>query len=401
MANKENKVKLSVSKFLRIVPERLKRIKNAPDDEVRPLRSYKPNALAAILHPNVQHVKVAEVRRLNGDVTLYSLEPDNVAGTQLLAPFQAGQYICVSVTVGGRRYSRPYSLCSSPSEAPRRYEIAVKKTAGGVVSGYIHDTFSVGTSLDVSAPDGQFTYDPNRDAKDVIALAGGVGITPVRSMIKDLQNSGDDRTITLLYGCRRPGDALFRDEFDAIDDPRIRIAYVYSEEAPEGCEKGFITAELIKKYARSDVYSVFVCGPQNMYRAIGSETAKLGLRRKFVREDAYGQITEPQKEPDYVPADRREYSLTVIAYDKTVSITVPCDVSLLSSMERAGIYAPSKCRSGECGFCHSRLVSGVCYTPEKCDRRRAADKTYGYIHPCCAFPRSDVVIEVGCKIGYG
>ena len=102
-----------------------------------------------------------------------------------------------------------------------------------------------------------------------------------------------------------------------------------------------------------------------------------------------------------MPADRREYSLTVIAYDKTVSITVPCDVSLLSSMERAGIYAPSKCRSGECGFCHSRLVSGVCYTPEKCDRRRAADKTYGYIHPCCAFPRSDVVIEVGCKIGNG
>ena len=76
--------------------------------------------------------------------------------------------------------------------------------------------------------------------------------------------------------------------------------------------------------------------------------------------------------------------------------TVVCgaDEPILRALERGGVSAPSRCRSGECGFCHSRLVSGRCYTPASCDGRREADKIYGYIHPCIAFPREDITIEV-------
>ena len=70
------------------------------------------------------------------------------------------------------------------------------------------------------------------------------------------------------------------------------------------------------------------------------------------------------------------------------------DTSLLRTMEAAGIAAPAHCRSGECGWCHSKLVSGEVYTPKSVDGRREADYIYGYIHPCCAFPLSDLVIEV-------
>lgn len=55
---------------------------------------------------------------------------------------------------------------------------------------------------------------------------------------------------------------------------------------------------------------------------------------------------------------------------------------------------PSRCRSGECGWCHSRLISGKVYIPKALDGRRLADEKYGYIHPCCTFPISDIAIEV-------
>ena len=68
--------------------------------------------------------------------------------------------------------------------------------------------------------------------------------------------------------------------------------------------------------------------------------------------------------------------------------------SLLDAMEKAGIRVPSDCRSGICGWCHSRLVSGEVYVPAKADGRRLADKKFGWIHPCSSYPLSDIEIEV-------
>ena len=67
---------------------------------------------------------------------------------------------------------------------------------------------------------------------------------------------------------------------------------------------------------------------------------------------------------------------------------------MLVAIERAGIKAPSRCRSGECGWCRSKLVSGTVYIPEENELRRWADVHYGYIHPCSSFHTSDLVIEV-------
>ena len=74
-------------------------------------------------------------------------------------------------------------------------------------------------------------------------------------------------------------------------------------------------------------------------------------------------------------------------------ITASADEPLLTSIERAGIVAPSRCRSGECSWCRSKLVSGKVFVPEKTDRRRA-DIEFGYIHPCASFPMSDIVLDV-------
>ena len=65
----------------------------------------------------------------------------------------------------------------------------------------------------------------------------------------------------------------------------------------------------------------------------------------------------------------------------------------LSGAEQAGIKAPSRCRSGQCGWCYSRLVSGEVFIPDEADGRREADKKFGWIHPCCTYPLSDIELD--------
>ena len=150
---------------------------------------------------------------------------------------------------------------------------------------------------------------------------------------------------------------------------------------------------LVVAYPQGE-YSIFLCGPQAMYNFVDKEIATLGLRRKFIRHELFGEYFGPAKEADYPKDVAPEFKLTVRIAGHEQTITAPADTSLLRTMEAAGIAAPAHCRSGECGWCHSRLVSGDVYIPEDADGRRAADKKFGWIHPCCSYPVSDVTVDV-------
>lgn len=125
------------------------------------------------------------------------------------------------------------------------------------------------------------------------------------------------------------------------------------------------------------------------------ELAKLNLKRRRIRKELAGEYGDPTADAAYpAQAAGKTYNVTVIIRGE--SQTVPCraDQTLLDALEKAGIRAPSHCRSGECGWCHSRLVAGDVYIPEDTDGRRAADKKFGWIHPCCSYPISDVTLDV-------
>lgn len=70
------------------------------------------------------------------------------------------------------------------------------------------------------------------------------------------------------------------------------------------------------------------------------------------------------------------------------------DDTILQILEQNGIAVPSRCRSGECGFCHSYLKSGRVYAPKAPEHWRKADLKFGFIHPCCTFPLTDLEPEV-------
>ena len=381
--------------FTKMNPTRQAKIEAAPAKELPGLDSYVPNQIAKALHPGTQYLKVAKIIEHSADVKTFWLEANADKGTKALAWFSAGQYLSISLEVGPVKMTRPYSLSSSPREALEgHYSLTIKRVEGGLASNFILDNWTVGTEVTASEPLGVFTYEPLRDAKTVIGIAGGSGITPFRSLAKAIADGDEDATLILLYGSRTMADAVFQEEFKALEGEKFKLVNVLSHEEAEGCEKGFITAELIKKYAPEGDYSIFLCGPQAMYNFVDKEIETLGLRKKFIRHELFGEYFNPAKEADY-PADvAPEFKITVRIAGNEQTINAPADTSILRSLEAAGIAAPAHCRSGECGWCHSKLVSGEVYCPKSVDGRREADYIYGYIHPCCSFPLSDLVIEV-------
>ena len=389
--------KLNPLDFTKMNPKRQAKIEAAPAAALPATDSYVPNQIAKALHPGVQYLKVTKIEEEAGNAKRYYLAPDADKGTNTLAWFSAGQYLSVTLKIGNMTLTRPYSLASSPRDALNgTYMLTIQKVEGGLASQFIHDNWHVGTEVTASEPLGNFTYEPLRDAKTVVGVVGGSSITPFRSLAMAIADGDEDCDLVLIYGSRTLADTMFQRELKELEANcgRIRVVNVLSDEELEGYEHGFITAELIKKYAPEGEYSLFVCGPQVMRKFVDKEIETLGLRKKFIRNELFGEYFGPAREADY-PADvAPAFKVTVRIAGHEQTITAPSDVSLLRSLEAAGIAAPAHCRSGECGWCHSKLVNGQVYTPKSVDGRREADYIYGYIHPCCAFPLSDLVIEV-------
>lgn len=385
--------KLDMLKFKNLAKDRMAAIEASP---ATPLpEKLTTNEKAKFLHPEKQLVKISEIRQNGADAKTIELKSKDGGA---LAPFRAGQYISVCVRIGNTRTTRSYSLCSSPAWAENGcYHITVKRDDAGFVSPYIQDHWTVGQEVTISGPQGNLYYEPLRDAKKVVALAGGSGITPFMGMAYAIRDGHEDFDLTILFGSRTAEGIVYKKELDEVCAacPKVHVVHVLSDETREGYEHGFITADLIKKYGGAGAYSIFMCGPQAMYNFLDGEIAKLGLRQKFVRRELFGAIKDPWNQPGY-PQEMKDRSFTakVIVCGREYTVPTSANEPLLVAMERAGVRAPSRCRSGECGWCRSRLLAGEVFIPEKTDGRRYADVQFGYIHPCSSFPISDVTLEV-------
>lgn len=377
----------------KMIPARLSDIKSSSDAPATDPDTFTANRVSAALHPGLLSLKITKITEHTPDIKSYYF---TWTGSQPLAYFNAGQYITLVLKIGDSLVTRAYSLCTSPGEAKRGiYGITVKRVENGFVSNYILDNFKPGDRVDAYAPEGRFFYEPLRDAGTVIAAAGGSGITPFISMAKALDEKTEDFNLVLLYGAKNKKELVFKKELDEIAERNgnFKVVYVLSDNRAKDCERGFITAELIKKYTpENEEFSVFACGPAAMYKFLDGEIEKLGIRKKFYRKEMFGAKNCGEGLDGVTPG---LFTLTVKDGDGE-KFTVPCrgEETVLVALERAGIAVPARCRSGECGFCRSRLVAGSVFIPHENDFRRLSDLRYGYIHPCCCYPLGDIEIKI-------
>jgi len=363
--------------FRRLVPTRRKRIAKASP---QPLTPSPVNRLAGQLHPKRQNLYIADVRDETRTSRTFRLIPDPDLDTMELAYFRAGQYLSLKIEVDGSGITRPYSISSAPYEAlgvDGFYEITIRRIDDGFFTPYLWDNWSVGTRIQSSGPCGEFYYEPIRDARKIIGLAGGMGITPFCSMAKEIVLGDMHAELLLLYGSSDKDDIVYYDVLKELEEEapdKLRVVHVLScDEVPlPDCEQGFITADLIGKYADVGNSSFFICGPQSMYEFVMGELATLDLPFKRIRREVFGEATDIVDAPGFPQGiAQKRFQLKVHVGSVTAEISGRATETVLVAMERAGLAPPSECRSGECGVCRSLLIAGDVYVHPDCDGRRA------------------------------
>lgn len=371
---------MDMLRFKKLVPNRREALANGSD---QPLPTeYRTNNLATALHPGYMEVELTHIVQLTPNMKNFTFKRIDSSAFPF---FRAGQYVSLQAKIGDSLVSRPYSISSSPDEALEgRLSLGIEDA--GFFSGYMNNEAKIGDRFVMTEPSGEFHYENIRDKKNIVCIAGGSGITPFLSMAKSVAEGNEDYNMTLFYGAKDFENLAYRDELEVLKKSGVQIIYVL-ETAHEGCEQGFVTAKMLEKYVDINSSTFFMCGPVAMYASILDELKPYNLPLKSVRKDA---ATCGDLDID----NPKTFRLTVHMRDKVYEIDAKENETLLTSMERAGLNAPNKCRAGGCGFCHSKWLGGEYIIAKGRDGRREADRKFGFIHPCVTYPQSDMEIDV-------
>jgi ferredoxin-NADP reductase len=344
------------------------------------------------LHPGTLKLRVSQIRKETESTTTFRLIP---ADGGCLPPFQAGQYINLFVEIGGVRTSRPYSISSPPNQTAC-YDITVRRVADGFVSIYLLDEVRTGQYFESTSPAGNFYHNPLFHGEDLVFIAGGSGITPFMSMVREVTDRGRDRKLHLIYGSRNEADIIFADElmqYDAACD-NLTVSMVISEPSRDHTgPSGFITGDLLKKLLGDFIGKMFyICGPEAMYTFVEAELEKLAIPGRKIRIEVYGPPSDVTAQPGWPETiDTGDRFKVTLQGGEVIEVTA--GEPLMAGLERSGLTLNTSCRSGECSLCRTRLLAGrVFHSPGV--KLRKSDAISGYIHPCMAYPLSDLSLMV-------
>ncbi|TQE28393.1 2Fe-2S iron-sulfur cluster binding domain-containing protein [Streptomyces ipomoeae] len=378
----------------------LARLLEGADDVVARLKAH---AAVQGEHPADARTEVEPHHPRKIDLTLAEIIEETVSTKTLrlrrtgggnLPPFRAGQYISLDVRVGDVLTNRAFSISSSPTERDH-YDLTVRRLPGGLVSNHLLDGVSVGDRFTSGGPMGTFCHDPLFHGEDIVFLAGGSGVAPAMSMIREIVELGLPRRMTLLYGSRHAGDIIFRDELDAIArrHPNIVVHHVLAEAGPDwtGAVKP-LDAKLIDKLAGPLAGRMtYMCGPAYKYPYLTQELESLGHPGRRIRKEA-NYVAAPPPDDTRWPAglDTKEEVTVSVRGRKT--FRMPRGRELIYALEDNGMPPAASCRSGECGDCRVKICSGEVFHAEEA-RLRMSDPKFGYAHSCVAYPLTDIEVE--------
>jgi vanillate O-demethylase ferredoxin subunit len=286
-----------------------------------------------------------------------------------LPTFAAGAHIDVMLPCG----RRSYSLTNAPGET-HRYVIAVHRepdSRGG--SRHLCEIAQPGDTLEITAPRNHFALD--EDAASSVLIGGGIGITPLMSMIRRLDQIG--RPWRLHFAARSRERAAFVDELDALEQVRRDRVFI----AFGGAEGGRLDLDAIVA-TRGDSH-FYCCGPAGMLAAF--EVATRGLPPERVHKEHFSARAG---------ADAGRGGFNVVLARSGRTLPVPPGSTILQALLAEGVTVPHACKEGVCGTCETTVLEGL---PDHRDqvlsaRERAANRT---MMICCSGARSErLVLEL-------
>jgi nitric oxide dioxygenase len=234
-------------------------------------------------------------------ITSFYLKPSDEKGVPAFLP---GQYITVKVKIPGETYilNRQYSLSCAPGHD--YYRISVKREAdrepNGKVSNYLHDFVNEGDRMEVSAPAGIFTLNTEENAP-IVLLSGGVGLTPMVSMLETLANQGSKRDVTFIHAARS-------EEFHALKDEVLsHIGKLNNGHVYFGYEKpivghvfhhfeGYLSKPFLENIINKDAVC-YICGPVPFLRNVVQMLTDIGIDQENIRYEFFGPAVELGLQP--------------------------------------------------------------------------------------------------------
>lgn len=342
--------------------------------------------------------RIARIDQENCAVRSFHLEPTDGRG---LVTHQAGQFLPLRIAMPGWQDAAVRTYTISSAAGMPSYRISVKREGKGGISDWLHDTAKVGSIVEALGPRGTFTFEtaPRRAA---VLISVGVGITPFIAMLDSLLvNDGRTRhhaPIWFVHGARNSESHAFgaylKNKAARHGNLHAHIRYsqpLDGDVLGEGYDsRGKVDVDLLKSILPFDDYDFYLCGPAPFMQKLYDDLTELGVRDDRIRFEAFGPAQVIRKAPQPGPrADAGEAVAVTFAKSGKTAMWRPGQGSLLDLAEEAGVAPLSSCRSGVCGTCATRVLSGaVDYTQPP-----AHDIEHGEALICIACPRAGPHLE--------
>lgn len=327
------------------------------------------------------------------DTVTFRFKPENNVPIDFL-PGQFGNFV---FDIDGQSVTRSYSFSSSPT-TKTHLDITVKREPKGLVSNWMIDHLSLDQVIRMKGPQGHFTiplHGAHRPPKKILLLGAGSGITPLISIAEWVADTQADVDVILINSIRTSEQMILSQELKSLPNRHAKLQTYFTvtgmAEPPTDLDLartslGRISTEIIKHWVPdlTDRH-VYICGPATFMDNARDIVTQLGLARRKLHMESFAGVVDFS-----MFAGLESFRIEFTRSGKTTN-SIPGE-SLLQLAEKEQLDASYSCRSGTCGECKTRLVSGQVQMLND-EGLSAAEKLNGHILTCTAVPLSDCQLE--------
>lgn len=318
------------------------------------------------------------------------------AGGKLPFNYLPGQFVTVTVSPKGLPVKRSYTIASSPTR--RDYcEITVKHEEQGTVSHYLNTQVHEGELLQLNGPSGKFTF-TGEEADSIVLIAGGVGITPLMSIVRYLTDRSWKGDIFFFFACWSEKSIIFREEIEYLEKryANLRVCIIL-EKPTDSSEQVYLKGRITKEILNERVpeiasHRVHICGPPPMIESVKQMLDELEVSKENIYTEIFvGKLPSPKTTVPLTPEDAGKTAIATFARSRKIAVLSP-DKTILEASEDVGVNIDYSCRIGTCGICKTRLLSGK-VTMDVEEALTDEDKAANIILACQAKATEDVAVE--------
>ncbi|MCZ6680840.1 MAG: 2Fe-2S iron-sulfur cluster-binding protein [Candidatus Poribacteria bacterium] len=329
-----------------------------------------------------------------------------------LPPFKPGQFLTFQLQIQTQHdqpgQPKPTIRCYSLSECsnPDLYRVSIKRmppprdnpdAPPGLASNYFHDHLNEGDIVDVKAPGGNFFLDTTQE-RPVVLIGGGIGVTPVLSMLNEIVESGSKRETWFFYGARNGSEHVMKEHLNriALENDNVHLHVCYSApkegevEGEDYHHKGRVSVDLFKELLPSNNYQFHICGPPPMMTSLVEGLEAWDVPDEDIKFEAFGPASVKKAPPAsaIASAPTAELQITFGKSGKTCAWDASAG-SILDFAEANGVVIDAGCRVGNCNTCLTAIKSG------EVDYVRPPDTPpdAGTCLTCISVPKGDLTLD--------